>query len=216
MEDLKGVIEEATELGVVIVIAAGNHKPGDDDKNKILPPADMAEVITVGGVDRDGDLCDFSNLGDNETGKPDLVAPASIVSTHPDSYGGYAGMAGTSMAAPVVTGAIAILMAHNSTLKHWNSDKHRDSDQDRTSYIKKILTDNCRDLGDPGWDKMYGHGLLNLNACFEIMSDTDREWNVSFFIAMSLTILILCSVIYLILRHRRRKARKTGGNYEVT
>ena len=122
MKGLKAIIKEATELGIVIVIAAGNHEIDEDAS--IKPPADMDEVLTVGVIDYNKKLCYFSNFG-SKSKKPDFVAPSVIASTYPldlDNNGirdGYIGLGGTSMAAPVFAGAIAVLMAHNTTLREW-------------------------------------------------------------------------------------------------
>ncbi len=109
--------------GVTVVAAAGNN--GFNASN--LKPASYNEVITVsaladtdgkpGGVggalcyswdtyDRDDTFADFSNYG----GDVDLIAPGKcILSTLPDNRYGY--ISGTSMAAPHVTGAVALYKA---------------------------------------------------------------------------------------------------------
>ncbi len=207
MKDLEQIIERATKTGTVFVMAAGNHEVDGDPE--IVAPADMSELITVGGVDHNGNLCDFSNWGNEKNRKPDLVAPAVVASTYPMNLDrgirdGYVGLGGTSMAAPVVTGAIAVLMASNSTLMDWTPDLNSEY-VGRTSYIKDILMDNCRDLGDEGWDESYGYGLLDLYACFQVMGDSDLDWNWHFFIALALTTLIICAAIYFMLRRKRRK-----------
>ena len=84
-------------------------------------PSTAAKVITVGAYDSTYDAyADFSGRGyadaDRTIGvvtsglvKPDLVAPGVGV-TAPDIYGGYLPVTGTSFAAPIVTGAAALLM----------------------------------------------------------------------------------------------------------
>jgi serine protease AprX len=119
---------------VTVVVSAGNV-----GKNALFPPANDPFVITVGATDNrgtlstsDDTLASYSGYGKTNDGfnKPDLVAPGTnIVSLrvpsgstldrqHPgnivDSY--YFRMSGTSMSAPVVSGAIALLLQDEPNL----------------------------------------------------------------------------------------------------
>ncbi len=109
--------------GVTVVAAAGNNSFNAAN----LKPASYNEVITVsaladsdgkpggvggngcyswGGYDRDDTFADFSNYG----GDVDLIAPGKcILSTLPGNR--YGSISGTSMAAPLVTGAAALYKA---------------------------------------------------------------------------------------------------------
>jgi subtilisin family serine protease len=81
-----------------------------------------------------------------------LVAPGtSIKSTY--NNGGYATMSGTSMAAPVVTGAAALLKSY------WPKLTAR--------QIGEIFLTTATDLGAKGVDVIYGRGLLNLEAALK-------------------------------------------------
>ena len=90
------------------------------------------------------------------------MAPGDFIS------GGFAGndaeyghMSGTSMAAPIVTGAVAIL--HD----HWG---HLKGDPSATAGI---LFESAIDMGAPGVDKVYGHGMLNIRGIFEPIAIQD-------------------------------------------
>ena len=68
-----------------------------------------------------------------------------------DEHGNaYGYMQGTSMAAPVVTGSVALLMGAYPHLT--------------PQQIVQILFETATDLGDEGVDEIFGHGLLNLDA----------------------------------------------------
>ncbi len=113
---LRWAIETAGDAGIVVVAAAGNggtDKIGDDNDATPYYPAsyDSANIIAVGAADATDALTEFSNYG---AGSVDLVAPGiDIWSTMPVAVaaGGYTFKKGTSMAAPHVTGTIALCAA---------------------------------------------------------------------------------------------------------
>lgn len=105
----------AVRRGYTVVTAAGNNGPG---KCTINSPGTSPLVITVGAADltEDGEIrvAGFSSRGPTYTGyaKPDLLAPGvDICSLDGKNPKGYAIQSGTSMAAPVVSGAAACLYA---------------------------------------------------------------------------------------------------------
>jgi subtilisin family serine protease len=105
--DLTDALHYATLKGATIVASAGNNSRNLD----ITPsyPASSAEpaVLTVSASDAEGGLLGFANRG---LASVDLAAPGdAILSTARGS--GYENRSGTSMSAPFVSGALALLQA---------------------------------------------------------------------------------------------------------
>ncbi|MEU4551455.1 S8 family serine peptidase [Micromonospora violae] len=101
--------------GIFVVAAAGNTGPwcaSIDD-----PPAPYPDVLTVGAVDNQRRVAEFSSRGPvpGGSGKPDVLAPGvGVVSAMPG--GTYAALDGTSMATPQVAGVVALMWSANPAL----------------------------------------------------------------------------------------------------
>ena len=100
----------ATQRGILVVSSAGNE--GNKSWGKITFPADQAEVLTVGAVDRNLNKSSFSGFGPNAIGqlKPDVVALGSSTALI-DAQGAVKLQNGTSFSAPLVAGLAAGLLA---------------------------------------------------------------------------------------------------------
>jgi subtilisin family serine protease len=138
--------------GILPVFAAGNYGPLDGSARS---PADNLEAFAVGAVD-DADVVDGSSgRGPSACGQPvypRLVAPGVGVRTT-DLYGGYAEESGTSVAAPHVAGALALLL-----------QAYADLPAERQAVA---LEAGATDLGPPGPDDAYGHGRLDVLTAYE-------------------------------------------------
>lgn len=126
--------------GIVIVAASGND--GQDDA---AYPAAYPGVISVGAVDARGVQLDFSNYGEYLS----LTAPGYMVNA---AWPGnrYVRMSGTSMSAPLVTGAIAAAMSPGTGERLSATE---------AAALVMAYTD---ETGIPGPDSQYGSGILNL------------------------------------------------------
>lgn len=105
------------ESGLTLICAAGNGnskgKGYNIDKNRLFPASStLKNVIGVANLGKNGSLHKSSNFG---TRSVEIAAPGEdIVSTIP--FGDYAFLSGTSMAAPVVSGVLALTYANSEDM----------------------------------------------------------------------------------------------------
>ena len=134
-EDIMSIaVDEAVEAGVVAVVAAGNAGSG---KFTINSPGTSRRAITVGAMNQQSQLAWFSSKGpavwrDGDRNlmtamKPEVVAPGvSICAARASqAWSGFSSycedqkhvrLSGTSMATPMVTGAVALMLQRNPSL----------------------------------------------------------------------------------------------------
>ena len=139
---LTAAIQYAVDRNVLVVAAAGN---GAADSTPKWPGASDL-TIAVTAVDRYNSVTSFDQRGDYI----DIAAPgSSILSTA--SYD-YKIQSGTSMAAAFVSGAAALLFAAQPSIT--------------ALQVRDVLQRTATDIGAPGRDTTFGHGLVNLVAAF--------------------------------------------------
>jgi subtilisin family serine protease len=148
-------IQQLNNAGILFVVAAGNE--GRNNFNFPQYPAnyDVANVIAVAATTQSSGVAGFSNYGASRVA---LAAPGSgIASTLPNNQYGYAD--GTSMAAPHVSGAAALvisakpnisLTALKGALIHSNAASSSGKVKGFLSVYKAILAANENDTTAPG------------------------------------------------------------------
>lgn len=111
-EALKESIQNARDNGVLFVAAAGNSSADNDSRPTYPANYDVENVITVGAMDGKGNRSSFSNYGLETV---HVFAPGSnILSTVPGDR--YKKMSGTSMATPMVSGVLGLLLSKEDSL----------------------------------------------------------------------------------------------------
>ncbi|MGE5450617.1 MAG: S8 family peptidase [Acidobacteriota bacterium] len=143
-----GLRRVAAANSAVVVIAAGNNALARPNWPSRYAKESWANgtLISVGAVDLNRKIASFSNRA-GDIAQWYIVAPGVDILS---SYGtGQGYMTGTSMASPAVAGAAALVTGYWPYL--------------RANQVAAILLNTADDLGAPGVDAVYGHGMLNVN-----------------------------------------------------
>jgi serine protease len=170
--DVVSALEYARRRGTLVVAAAGNQ--GDP---QVAYPARAKHVVAVAATTVRGCQAEYSNSGTHVDlaapgGGPDSAnsdTPYDAAVCRPDLAGRFIfqqtfvgsvarfglprGYEGTSMAAPHVSGAAALLIA-----------SRRIGSDPSPAAVERRLEGTARDIGLPGWDARYGWGLLDTAA----------------------------------------------------
>ena len=148
---IQDAVDYAVDRGVSVVAAAGN------ESGPIDMPGNCRGVISVGAVDPNEQSASYSNFGP----RLDVVAPGTgILSTYlgNGNSSSFTYLSGTSMAAPFVTGVVALLKAAAPDLA--------------PAAVTEILHKSATDLGPAGFDEHYGYGLINAAKAVDLAYET--------------------------------------------
>jgi subtilisin family serine protease len=155
--DFQQDLRSLRSAGILPVFAAGNFGPSS---GTVFSPANNPEAVSVGDTDDTDTIDPFSSRGPSAcagTVAPKLTAPGVGIRTS-DLFGGYVEETGTSLAAPHVTGALALLLSAAPGL---SADRQEGA-----------LESGAADLGVPGADNDFGYGRLDALAAYTWLSVT--------------------------------------------
>ncbi|MHA1727802.1 MAG: S8 family serine peptidase [Promethearchaeota archaeon] len=181
-------LTKASELGIISISAAGNSGPQFFTCGS---PAAGVSVISVGAINKNKNLADFSSEGPSYTGHvmPDILAPGvNIISAeekgsllsnymrYTDSYidgsrvdSNYIPLSGTSMSCPMVAGAVALIL---QAFPYLTPEGVRIALYNG-AYIPNEL--NGKDnMGDNG----IGAGILNVSASIKWLESQQNPYNL--------------------------------------
>jgi serine protease len=155
---MQAAIDTAVGLGATVVIAAGNAGMDADG----FVPASCQNAVVVGATRQSGAIATYSNFG----GSIDLAAPGGqgdkLVwqawhnsKTTPTGSDAYAGMVGTSMAAPHVAGVVALMQSAVSMPL-------------APDVVERLLLQSTRvfPIKPPSWTPL-GVGIVDANAAID-------------------------------------------------
>ena len=144
-------------LGCIIVFASGNNHPHILD---VSYPADLDGIITVGAIDKNGNIQSYSQRGRSmdfvapSGGIPGDIVTTDLMGSRGKSAGNYINdFNGTSAACPQVAGVAALILSVKPDLS-WTEVAH-------------VLQKTARDLGPKGFDNTFGYGLVNAGAAVQ-------------------------------------------------
>jgi len=188
-DPLNKAVMKAWQAGIVVVASAGNK---GSEPMTIGVPGNVPYIITVGAMTddytafnySDDKVASFSGAGPTAEGfvKPDVIAPgghisglmsfdSQIATDHPEFHDGgrYFEMSGTSQAAAVVSGVVALLLTDNPSLT---------PDQVKCKLLASSYSANNEDGSNRYSVFQQGAGLVSAYYAIESQADNCANSNL--------------------------------------
>jgi len=167
-------VNEVTAAGIIFVSAIGN----DGLFGSVNNPADMMDVVGIGGLERNINIASFSSRGMTTSElrlpipsygrvKPDIVTIARDLRGPGLGFRRCISLSGTSVATPIVTGSIALLLSA--------VPEERRRTVVNPAAVKRALIRGAKRILD---SSMYeqGAGFLDVQASLDEMLAIDEEY----------------------------------------
>jgi hypothetical protein len=155
---LRNATSWAFGKGTLIVASAGNLRP----KQRWVQPGSDHHVLTVGALNAFDQAASFSQqtiyLDVMAPGEGVLTAWPTVLDVSDGLADGYEVLGGTSFSAPIVAAAAAWILAERPDLT---------ADQ-----LANVIRYSARDLGNPGWDRAYGWGAVDIREALQYPAPT--------------------------------------------
>ena len=146
--------------GISIVFASGNGDGNGTGKDMGNDEANIAEVISVGSSNEENKRSTYSDYGVNL----DILAPGGKLNgiglVTLDNNNKYTYMTGTSAAAPIVSGVIALMLEKNPTLSRIEIEN-----------VLKNNTEKIANSNEHGRNNKYGYGKINLGKIIDYLDE---------------------------------------------
>lgn len=140
----EAAVEYASGKGCILVSAAGNEATDTRYAGMRSYPASYSNVISVGAIDANGEVCSFSQYND----RVDMVAPGYDI-TVANAEGGYELERGTSFSTAYVSAALALSIS---------------AIDDGVKFTADQFTHLVHTINDIGRDDKRGYGEINIAA----------------------------------------------------
>ncbi|GLE04502.1 hypothetical protein PINS_up013457 [Pythium insidiosum] len=166
---LQPAIDAWIAAGIVPVFANGNAGPSC---GSVASPADWAPGFSVGATTATDDIAKLSARGPSPTGevKPDLSAPGfDVPAAGTKTADAVVNVRGTSAAAPLVSGAVALLLQAHPQLSLATLKTLLTQSSDR-SVVQHSANEMCSAGNAAFPNNVYGHGRLNVLQAIDLAS----------------------------------------------
>ncbi len=194
---LYDAIEGAVSSGATVIAAAGNTESGTNaEALGVFAPASYDNTLAIAAIGPTGERAFYSNIGasldfaapggsigadSNGDGYPEggiwstveypCTDPRHLFPELPPECSDLSGSSpvgpeqGTSMATPHVAGVVALLYSYAPELTQ--------------DVVYDILLASVDDVGDPGHDEFYGHGIVNARAALEYLIRATDDYGIA-------------------------------------